>query len=41
MHDSYPDWGPARHDPTDPRSHAAMQASLDRRDADGPRPDDN
>jgi len=45
MYDMYPDWGPAAHDPENPRSaeHAtqALQRSLDRRDNGGQRPDDN
>jgi len=41
MYDMYPDWGPARHDPEDPRSTAAVQAAIDRRDHGGLRPDDN
>jgi hypothetical protein len=49
MYDMYPDWGPAkhrapfeaRHQPDDPRSHEALQASLDLRDNGAQRPDDN
>ena len=45
MYDMYPDWGPAQHNPDNPRSHenvtAALQASLDLRDNGGQRPDDN
>lgn len=41
MYDMYPDWGPARHDPEDPRSNQAMAVTLDQRDASGERPDDN
>jgi hypothetical protein len=45
MYDMYPEWGPAQHDPDNPRSHenviAAVQASLDLRDNGGLRPDDN
>ena len=45
MYDMYPDWGPANHNPENPRSReavrAAVQASLDQRDTGGPRPDDN
>ncbi len=41
MYEMYPDWGPAAHDPDNPRSQAAIQASLDLRDNGGPRPDDN
>ena len=26
MYDMYPDWGPASHDPENPRSHEAVQA---------------
>ncbi|WGL53627.1 hypothetical protein P5P86_07285 [Nocardioides sp. BP30] len=35
------EWGPARHDPDNPQCHDAIQAAIDRRDSDGPRPDDN
>ena len=45
MYDMYPDWGPAAHDPENPTSSenvsAAVQTSLDLRDDDGQRPDDN
>jgi hypothetical protein len=41
MYEMYPEWGPAAHDPENPRSHEAIQASLDLRDNGGPRPDDN
>ncbi|HYH35166.1 MAG TPA: hypothetical protein VD814_08470 [Nocardioides sp.] len=41
MYDMYPDWGPASHDPDNPRSHEAVQVSLDLRDNGGLRPDDN
>ena len=41
MYEMYPDWGPAAQDPDNPRSQAAIQASLDLRDNGGPRPDDN
>lgn len=50
MYDLYPDWGPASHDPDNPRSieataaaleKSALQTSLDRRDNGGQRPDDN
>ncbi|WP_156887230.1 MULTISPECIES: hypothetical protein [Nocardioides] len=45
MYDLYPDWGPASHNPENPRSieatNAALQASLDLRDNGGQRPDDN
>lgn len=45
MYDMYPDWGPASHDPSNPRSleatAAAVQASLDLRDNGGRLPDDN
>jgi hypothetical protein len=41
MYDMYPDWGPASHHPENPRSHEAVQESLDLRDNGGERPDDN
>jgi hypothetical protein len=49
VYDMYPDtWGPAKHrtpfEPTyeqESRGHEALQASLDRRDNGGQRPDDN
>jgi hypothetical protein len=45
MYDLYPDWGPASHDPDNPRSREAaaqaLQESLDLRDNGGQRPDDN
>jgi hypothetical protein len=45
MYDMYPDWGPASHNPDNPRSHEnvrdAVQASLDLRDNGGELPDDN
>jgi hypothetical protein len=41
MYDMYPDWGPASHQPENPRSAEAVQASLDLRDNGGERPDDN
>lgn len=41
MYRMYPEWGPAKHDPEDPRSEEAVQAALDRRDHGGQRPDDN
>jgi len=45
MYDLYPDWGPASHNPDNPRSveaiRNAVQASLDLRDNGGQRPDDN
>ncbi|WP_310529883.1 hypothetical protein [Nocardioides sp.] len=45
MYDLYPDWGPASHDPANPRSmeatSLALQESLDLRDNGGQRPDDN
>jgi hypothetical protein len=41
MYDMYPDWGPASHNPENPRSHEAVQASLDLRDNGGEPPDDN
>ena len=45
MYDLYPDaWGPAAHDPENPRSlentAAALQTALDLRDSGGMRPDD-
>lgn len=45
MYDLYPDWGPASHNPDNPRSieatATALQESLDLRDNGGQRPDDN
>lgn len=41
MYDMYPDWGPAKNDPDNPRSDDAVQTALDLRDNGGPRPDDN
>ena len=46
MYNMYPDsWGPASHDPENPRSventNAAVQAALDLRDHGGQVPDDN
>ena len=41
MYDMYPEWGPSRNNPDSPLHHAAVQESLDLRDAGGPRPDDN
>jgi hypothetical protein len=42
VYDMYPDtWGPANHQPENPHSHDALQASLDLRDNGGQRPDDN
>ena len=42
MYDMYPDtWGPANHQPENPHSAEALQASLDLRDNGGRRPDDN
>jgi hypothetical protein len=41
MYDMYPDWGPASHQPENPHSHEAVQASLDLRDNGAERPDDN
>jgi hypothetical protein len=42
VYDMYPDdWGPASHQPENPRSQEALQASLDLRDNGGHRPDDN
>ena len=41
MNQLHPEWGPARHDPEDPCSQQSLQACLDQRYVDGPRPDDN
>jgi hypothetical protein len=41
MYDMYPEWGPASHNPENPRSYEAVQQSLDLRDNGGQRPDDN
>jgi hypothetical protein len=42
VYDMYPDdWGPASHQPENPRSQEALQGSLDLRDNGGHRPDDN
>ena len=41
MYDMYPDWGPARNNPDDPRNHRALQASLEQWATDDERPDDN
>ncbi len=41
MYDMYPEWGPAKNDPDNPNSHAAVQEALDLRDNGGERPDDN
>lgn len=41
MYDMYPEWGPARHDPYDRDSRRGAQATLDPRDDEGERPDDN
>ena len=45
MYDMYPDWGPSKNDPENPRSQdrvrEAVQASLDLRDNGGQLPDDN
>ena len=41
MYDMYPEWGPASHHPDNPRSHEAVQQSLDLRDNGGQRPDSN
>ncbi|HQR27086.1 MAG TPA: hypothetical protein PLP61_08620 [Nocardioides sp.] len=41
MYDMYPEWGPASHDPDNPRSHEAVQAALDLRDGGGLWPEDN
>lgn len=35
------EWGPASHDPENPRSVEAIQEALDRRDDGVQRPDDN
>ncbi len=40
MYDMYPEWGPAKNNPDNPRS-SAVQAALDLRDNGGERPDDN
>lgn len=41
MYDTYPDWGPAMHNPENPRSFEAVQQALDLRDKAGFRPEDN
>jgi hypothetical protein len=44
MYDMYPEWGPAKHDPDNPRNPdqlAALQTAIDLRDNGGERPDDN
>lgn len=42
FYDMYPaEWGPSSHDPDNPRSFEAVQASLDSRDNGGFLPDDN
>lgn len=42
FYDMYPaEWGPANHDPENPMSREAVQASLDSRDNGGLRPEDN
>lgn len=41
MYDMYPDWGPAKNDPENPRSTESLQSALDQRDTRAPRPDDN
>jgi hypothetical protein len=42
VYDMYPDdWGPANHQPENPHSQQAIQASLDLRDNGGRVPDDN
>ena len=44
MYDMYPEWGPAKHDPENPRNPdqlAALQTALDLRDNGSERPDDN
>jgi hypothetical protein len=38
MYDMYPDWGPASHQPENPRSHEAVQTALEQRDL---QPEDN
>jgi hypothetical protein len=35
------EWGPSRNNPDSPLSHEALQAAIDQRTSDGPRPDDN
>ncbi len=45
MYSNHPEWGPASHNPENPRSleniAAAVQSALDLRDGGAPRPDDN
>lgn len=45
LHTGPTEWGPANHDPDDPRSHhalsRALEASFDLRDGGGQLPDDN
>ncbi|MFT4082258.1 MAG: hypothetical protein QM638_06705 [Nocardioides sp.] len=41
MHESYPEWGPASHDPENPHSYEAISRTLEARDGVGERPDDN
>ncbi len=41
MYDMYPEWGPAKHNPTSPMNQQALQSALDLRDNGGERPDDN
>lgn len=41
MYQNHLEWGPARHNPDNPRSFEAVQAAIDLRDGDGQRPDDN
>ena len=41
MYDMYPEWGPAKNSPDNPRSSQAVQAALDLRDNGSERPDDN
>ncbi len=41
MYDMYPEWGPAKHRHDEPESGAGVGATLDLRDDEGERPDDN
>jgi hypothetical protein len=45
MTETATEWGPARHDPEDPRSHASIEAGIEAAlatwDASGELPDDN
>ena len=36
MYDMYPDWGPAQHNPENPRSNEAVQAAIDSASAQSP-----